>query len=84
MTQRWTWRPPADDAKKAEGAFATGQPVATAKITDAASTQTLDVRKNKDDYYARSSVVKGAFKVNADLGSGVDKSLDAFPQQEGI
>ena len=68
----------ADDAKKADAAFAGGQPVATAKITDAASTQTLDVRKNKDDYYAKSSVVKGAFKVNADLGAGVDKSLDAF------
>jgi Domain of unknown function (DUF4340) len=68
----------ADDAKKADAAYAAGQPVATAKITDAASTQTLDVRKNKDDYYAKSSVVKGAFKVNADLGTGVDKSLDAF------
>jgi hypothetical protein len=67
-----------DDAKKAETAFASCQPVATAKITDAASTQTLDVRKNKDDYYAKSSVVKGAFKVSADLGTGVDKSLDAF------
>jgi len=67
-----------EDAKKADAAFASGQPVATAKITDAASTQTLDVRKNKDDYYARSSVVKGAYKVNADLGAGVDKSLDAF------
>ncbi len=67
-----------DDAKKADAAFATGQPVATAKITDAATTQTLEVHKNKDDYYARSSVVKGAFKVNADLGSAVDKSLDGF------
>jgi len=68
----------AEDSKKADAAFAAGQPVATAKITDAASTQTLEVRKNKDDYYARSSVVKGTFKVNADLGSGLDKSLDAF------
>jgi len=68
----------AEDAKRADAAFASGQPVATAKITDAASTQTLDVRKNKDDYFAKSSVVKGAYKVNADLGAGVDKSLDAF------
>jgi hypothetical protein len=68
----------AEDAKKADAAFAAGQPLATAKITDAASTQTLEVHKNKDDYYAKSSVVKGVFKVNAELGSGVDKSLDAF------
>lgn len=68
----------ADDAKKADAAFASGHPVATAKITDAAGTQSLDVRKTKDDFYAKSSVVKGAFKVNADLGTGVDKSLDAF------
>jgi Domain of unknown function (DUF4340) len=67
-----------EDVKKAEAGYAAGQPVATAKVTDAAGTQTLTVRKSKDDYYAQSSVVKGSFKVNADLGTGVDKGLDAF------
>jgi Domain of unknown function (DUF4340) len=67
-----------EDAKKAAEAFAGGAQIATAKVTDASGTQTLDVRKNKDDYYAKSSVVQGAFKISADLGSGLDKGLDDF------
>ena len=66
------------DAKKAAEAFAGGTQIATAKVTDASGTQTLDVRKNKDDYYAKSSVVQGTFKIGADLGSGLDKGLDDF------
>jgi hypothetical protein len=68
----------ADDAKKAASAFAAGQQVATVKVTDASGTQTLDVRKNKDDYYARSSVVKGTYKVSSDLGKELEKPLDDF------
>ncbi len=67
-----------EDAKKAAAAFASGTPVAIAQVTDPAGTQTLEVRKNKDDYYAKSSVVEGVFKVPKDLGDGVDKSLDDF------
>jgi hypothetical protein len=68
----------ADDAKKTGSAFASAHPVATVKVTDASGTQTLDVRKNKDDYYAQSSVVKGAYKVSSDLGKEVEKPLDDF------
>jgi hypothetical protein len=68
----------ADDAKKASSAFASGHPVAAVKVTDASGTQTLDVRKNKDDYYANSSVVKGAYKVSSDLGKELEKPLDDF------
>lgn len=68
----------ADDAKKADTTFASGKPVASAKVTDTGGTQTLDVRKNKDDYYARSSSVKGAYKVSSDLGKELEKSLDDF------
>ena len=67
-----------DDAKKAEAAFAAGKPVASAKVSDAAGTQTLEVRKNKDDYYARGSSVKGAYKVSSDLGKELEKTLDDF------
>lgn len=66
------------DQKKAAAAFASGTPVATAKVTDASGTQTLEVRKNKDDYYAKSSVVAGVYKVSSDLGQGLDKGLDDF------
>jgi hypothetical protein len=67
-----------DDAKKAAATFASGTPVATVKLTDPSGTQQIEIRKNKDDYYAKSSVVPGVFKSTADLGMGVDKSLDDF------
>jgi hypothetical protein len=67
-----------EDAKKAASAFASGTPVATVKATDASGTQQLEVRKNKDDYYAKSSAVDGVHKVTADLGTGLDKGLDDF------
>ena len=67
-----------EDAKKAAAAFASGTPVATVKTTDASGTQQLDVRKSKDDYYAKSSAVDGVHKVTADLATGLDKGLDDF------
>lgn len=67
-----------DSAKKAATDFASGTPVGSAKVTDASGTQTLDVHKNKDDYYAKSSAVTGFFKVSADLGKEMEKSLDDF------
>jgi hypothetical protein len=66
------------DEKKLTAAFASATPVATAKVTDATGTQTLEVRKNKTDYYAKSSAVSGVYKVAADLGTGLDKALDDF------
>jgi len=38
----------------------------------------LQVRKAKDDYYAKSSSVEGVYKVSNDLGTGLDKSVDDF------
>jgi hypothetical protein len=68
----------AEDQKKADASFASGQNVATVKVTDGSGTQTLEVRKNKDDYYGKSSVVKGAYKVSSDLGKELEKSIDDF------
>jgi Domain of unknown function (DUF4340) len=66
------------DEKKVAAAFASATPVATAKVTDATGTQTLEVRKNKMDYYAKSSAVSGVYKVAMDLGTSLDKALDDF------
>jgi hypothetical protein len=66
------------DEKKISAAFASATPVATARVTDAAGSQTLEVRKNKTDYYAKSSAVAGLYKVANDLGTGLDKGLDDF------
>jgi hypothetical protein len=68
---------PDGDAKKAAAAYGSGTLVAEVKVTDASGTQT--VKKDKaGDYYAKSSVVAGVYKVTSDLGTGVDKTLDDF------
>ena len=68
----------ADDQKKASAAFNSGTAVATAKVADASDTEELQVRKNKDDYYAKSSAVEGVYKVTNDLGASLDKTVDDF------
>jgi hypothetical protein len=67
-----------DDQKKDAALFAAGQPVATVKVTDANGAQTMEVKKNKTDYYAKSSAVAGIYKVSSDLGTALDKNLDDF------
>lgn len=67
-----------DDSKKAAAAFASATLLATAKVTDPSGTQQLEVRKKKDDYYAKSSAVEGVYKVSNQLGQDLDKSLDDF------
>src|SRR5581483_3422630 len=68
----------ADDLKKSPAAFNSGTPVATAKITGDAGAQELQVRKNKNDYYAKSSVVAGVYKVPVDVGQELSKKLEDF------
>ena len=67
-----------EDAKKIAASWFSATPVAIAKVTDAGGTQTIEVRKSKDDYLAKSSVVEGVQKVTKDLGEGADKSVDDF------
>ena len=66
-----------EDAKKAAAAFAGAVPLATVKVTDAAGTQQLQIRKDKEhEYYARSSVVEGVYKLTPGVGSAFDKSAE--------
>jgi hypothetical protein len=67
-----------DDQKKTASIFASATPVATAKITAESGTQELQVRKNKDDYYAKSSVVEGIYKVQSALGQQLAKNFEDF------
>src|SRR5713226_8677577 len=48
-----------EEEKKTSAAFGVGTPFVTARVTDVSGTQELQVRKNKDDYYAKSSAVAG-------------------------
>ena len=66
------------DLKAAAAAFAGGQKVATAKVTGAEGTLTFEVRKAKDDYYAKSSTQDGVYKIAKEVGDGLNKSLDDF------
>ena len=67
-----------EDEKKAAAAFGAGTPFASVRVTDVSGSQELQVRKNKDDYYAKSSAVAGAYKVSSGTGTGLDKGLDDF------
>jgi len=69
---------PTDDQKKTAAAFASAVPVATAKVTAESGTQELQVRKNKDEYFAKSSAVQGIYKVPNTLGQALDKSVEDF------
>jgi hypothetical protein len=67
-----------EDARKAAAAFEASTPFATVRVTDVSGTQELQVRKNKDDYYAKSSSVMGVYKISSGTGMGLDKGLDDF------
>jgi hypothetical protein len=59
--------------------FAAAARVGTATVTDSSGAETLEVRKDKDNnYFAKSSVVEGVYKVTSDLGDGLNKGLDDF------
>jgi len=67
-----------NDPKKIAAVFASAAAVATAKVTAESGTQELQVRKSKNDYYAKSSVVEGIYKVPSTLGQALDKKLEDF------
>jgi hypothetical protein len=66
------------DPSQTSVAFSSGSPVVVAKITDPSGTQQLEIRKNKDSYYAKSTAVQGAYKIAADLPESLDKDADSF------
>ena len=68
-----------EDAKKAAAAFWAGAPVTIVRVTDALGTQQLQIHKDKaGDYYAKSGVVEGIYKIAPDVGTALDKGLDDF------
>lgn len=63
---------------KLAGAFKSGTPMATVRVSGASGTQELELRKEKEEYLAKSSVVSGIYKVPGSLGTSLDKTLDDF------
>jgi hypothetical protein len=68
----------AADAGKTAAAFSSASPFASVKVTGASGTEVLEIRKSKDDYYAKSSALAGVFQVAAASATALDKSLDDF------
>jgi Domain of unknown function (DUF4340) len=68
----------ANENDHAASDFAQAAPLATVTLTGDQGTQTLNVRKNKDNDFAKSSAVEGAYKVDASVGTSLDKNLDDF------
>jgi hypothetical protein len=67
-----------DDDKKTAAAFNSGSAIATVKVTDVSGAQEFQVRKNKDGYYAKSSVTAGVYKITNSTATALDKTLDDF------
>ena len=72
-----------EEAKKAAAGFAAGQLMARLKLADANTTQTVEVRQQKLPkeelaYWIQSSVAEGVHKTTSEIGSGVERHLDAI------
>jgi len=75
------WDPSTDPAK-AEQAFAHGKPYAEVKLMGSTGDQTLEVRQDDGDYYAKSSDAPGIWKVQAALGEALGRTLDSFRNKQ--
>jgi len=72
---------PDTEMKKDISLFASGTPVATVKVADPSGTQELQVRKNKDAYYAKTTAMDGVFKVSNQLGDAIDQNAEDFREK---
>jgi hypothetical protein len=70
------------DMKAAAASFASGTPVVTVKAADASGAQELQIRKNKDMYYAKSTAVETPIKLTGSLGMDIDKSLEDYREKK--
>ncbi len=67
-----------DQKADLERQFKAGAPAVTVTVTDAAGAQKLELRKSKENYYARSSVVEGFHRIQEFDAKAIDKGLDDF------
>ena len=66
------------DQKKATADYSSGKPMGTIKVTDASGSYDLQIRKNKDSYYGKTSAFDGTYKIANELGDTMAKNLDDF------
>ena len=41
----------------------------------------MQIRKNKTDYYAKTTAMDGVYKLQSDIGNAVDKNARRLPRQ---
>ena len=67
------------DSKAAAAQFAGGTRAGVATTTDDKGTQTLEIRKGKNNaYYAKSTAIDGIYKVAGEIGDAMDKTAEDF------
>ncbi len=72
------------DAAKTAGLFASAAPVGTATVTDESGPKTLEIRKNNNAYYAKSSTLNQIYKTSNDVGAEFEKSLEAYRNKKSF
>lgn len=75
------WDPNTDPAK-AEQSFAHGKPYASVTLMGSTGDQTLEVRQDHDDYYAKSSAAPGIWKIQPTFGETLGRTLDSFRNKQ--
>lgn len=75
------WRN-SDNSNEDAKAYAHGSPFATVKLTGSFGTDTLDVRKGRGHYYAKSSAIQGIWQIQPALVSALDRGPDDFRNKQ--
>jgi len=82
-TAKWD---PSVSAADAARDFGHAAPLATVKLTGSSGNDTLEVRKEKDNYYAKSSAIPGMWQIDSTSSSALDadleRSLDDFRDKQ--
>jgi hypothetical protein len=71
-TAKWD---PSVTPQKAASTWAHAQPFASVTLTSKSGTDTLDVRKEQEDYYAKSSALGKTYKVDPSLAPALSAAL---------
>jgi hypothetical protein len=66
---------PAVSPDAAAKAFAKATPVATTKLTGSSGADTLEIRNDKDGYYAKSNAMPGTWKIDPTAASALNQDL---------
>ena len=72
----------ANNPADAAAAFSRGTPVATVKVTTVSGSDTLEVRKSKNDDFAKSSATQGVWKMESSLADSLDRGVDAYRNKQ--